>query len=696
VKSQRQTTRINMFRRYGFWTNPKLPPWQRNCHALRSLSLNTISTIQRQNDTAFHNLCTTIQPPPNTSSLLWLGLKYNIEKALPKPKLDQYLERLRKDVRTKYNIKSPNIYVVDNQGRQHTLLQTGYDPKLYIPSQEYIPNEASPLIEQALDTFESQLRTLVRHNNTTRRHNLPPSSRKLLQFFKRSHNFIILPTDKNLGPAIMERATYIKRSLSDHLNDTLTYQRLSQHEAIAILHKAESNMQAIIMKHKLFLPEHESTYLHRVFQLDRRIPQFYTIPKVHKSPWKTRPIVSCVNSTLGYLSKWVDRQLQKIVHLCPAYLKDSQSLLSKLRTLPKLPPTAMFVIADAVSMYTNINTQHGLDTLRNWFHLHRHDLPRRFPVDMILAATELIMTCNVFQFDDTYWLQTSGTAMGTSLACMYATVYYAYHEETILLPQFHHTERNALLHYSRLIDDTFQIWDLALLPPQFTIATFTKQLQHVMHFGTLPWEVEPPRKSVNFLDLTITLAPDGSLTTSTYVKPMNLHLYIPPTSAHPNGVLKSLIFGTLQRYWAQNSDRRTYIDTTRAFYGYLLKRGYAPESLDPVFFEAASVIDAKTATNKAASDVSNPHPETRLFLHWEYHPRDISRHDIRNVYNQTLGPVISAPPLRITQFTLAYHNPQSLRNCLTKTQLTEPEHHRVSDYATIPEHNTPPANLCHP
>jgi hypothetical protein len=311
---------------------------------------------------------------------------------------------------------------------------------------------------------------------------------------------------------------------------------------------------------------------------------------------------------------------------------------------------------------------------------------------MILAATKLIMTCNVFQFDDTYWLQLSGTAMGTSLACMYATIYYAYHEETSLLPTFHNVPNNPLLHYSRLIDDTFQIWDLALLPKPFTTATFPAQLQTVMKFGTLPWEVEPPRKHVNFLDLSIHLNPDGSITTNTFIKPMNLHLYIPPTSAHPKGVLKSLIFGTLQRYWAQNSDRQTYVATTRDFYGHLLNRGYTPETLDPVFFEAASVIDAKRAANPAAPNLSNPHMEKRLFLHWEYHPRDISRHDIRSVFNRTLGPVIATPPLRISQFTIAYHNPQSLRNCLTKTQLTEPVNHRVSDYVGLLEQPTP-ANL---
>jgi len=54
------------------------------------------------------------------------------------------------------------------------------------------------------------------------------------------------------------------------------------------------------------------------------------------------------------------------------------------------------------------------------------------------------------------------------------------------------------------------------------------------------------QKTVNFLDLTITINSNGLLTTKTYQKPTNLHLYLPPTSAHPPGVLKRIIMETFE------------------------------------------------------------------------------------------------------------------------------------------------------
>jgi hypothetical protein len=118
---------------------------------------------------------------------------------------------------------------------------------------------------------------------------------------------------------------------------------------------------------------------------------------------------------MGNLSKWVDVQLERVVHLCPCYLKDSKSLLSKLRRLGRLPPTAFITTANAVSMYTNIDTDHGIQTLSRWFTLHKHELPHQFPTTMVLEAITILMKHNVFQFDDTFWLQLTGTAMGTSL-----------------------------------------------------------------------------------------------------------------------------------------------------------------------------------------------------------------------------------------------------------------------------------------
>jgi len=288
------------------------------------------------------------------------------------------------------------------------------------------------------------------------------------------------------------------------------------------------------------------------------------------------------------------------------------------------------------------------------------------------------------------------------VACAFATIYYSYHEEIRILPAFalrkpaspmplpmpyeeleQPLEEPALLLHARLIDDAIQLWDTAKLPPHI-LSNFTSHMETEMKFGILEWDVEPPAKSANFLDLTIQLEVNGSITTKTYVKDMNLHLYIPPASAHPPGVLKSLIFGNLQRYWIQNSRRSDFISIASAFYKHLRNRGYTVDMLTPPFQEAAATIDNKstavTLQGEQLWDPSSATPRNKLFVHWTYHPRDTGRQTIRQLFNETLAPVLSESRLDVGHLTIAYSIPRSLGQCLTKTQLEEAPDDRVSSY----------------
>jgi hypothetical protein len=198
-------------------------------------------------------------------------------------------------------------------------------------------------------------------------------------------------------------------------------------------------------------------------------------------------------------------------------------------------------------MYTNIDTLHAMDTFRQWFASYPEEIPPDFPTDLFLLVLEIVMKNNIFQFDDTFWLQLHGTAMGTSTACTYATLYYAYHERLTLLSPF----STKLLYFRRFIDDIFGIWWDA------RDQTSWSNFQASLPFGSLTWETTKLSNHVVFLDLKLNIDPTTHrITTKTYQKLMNLFLYIPPHSAHPAGVLKSIIYGNLRRYWIQNSNTK--------------------------------------------------------------------------------------------------------------------------------------------
>ena len=421
------------------------------------------------------------------------------------------------------------------------LQDTGdYIKGLYVPSTWNPPLIHDGNLELRMADFATRLDIANKHaSQCHRRTNLTPQQYAVLHAIRSDQRFIICLTDKNLGPAIIECNEYIKRVFADHLDDASTYQRLTTAQATDMLEATQTRFKHLLHQHKDLLSPAEQVYFQRSLQCEHRIPQFYLTLKVHKTPWKTRPVVACVGSFAEVFSKWLDHQMKRLLPLSNTYLRDSNQVLDELTALGALPPNAKLFTADAVSMYTNIDTEHAISTFRRWLTDFTTEIPDNFPTELFLRVLELVMTRNIFQFDDTYWLQTDGTAMGTSAACMYAMLYYAYHERQSILP----THGRNLLYFKRFIDDVLGVW----------IGNATDEwdsFQSLLAFGSLQWETSDPSDTAIFLDLEISINPDTHrIATKTYQKPMNLFLYIPPTSAHPPGVLKSIVLGNLQRFW---------------------------------------------------------------------------------------------------------------------------------------------------
>ena len=60
--------------------------------------------------------------------------------------------------------------------------------------------------------------------------NLLPPQQRPLSTLQQQDTFLIVPCDKNLGPAIIEHHDYLKIAMRDQLNDTTTYKLLDQSE----------------------------------------------------------------------------------------------------------------------------------------------------------------------------------------------------------------------------------------------------------------------------------------------------------------------------------------------------------------------------------------------------------------------------------------------------------------------------------
>lgn len=572
---------------------------------------------------SFHNLCKKSNIPFSAARILGLGLKFCVCDRPPPSDLSHFdIERMRKEIRTAWTLflKSDPTELCPNND---------WNPKIYVKNPNWVPNKATPPIEQAMDNFESVLKTIVQRDRWKKfTSNLTRHELRQIQALRKNKEITILPSDKNLGPVALDTDTYTQQILTEHLLDNTRYEILTREDATNQLKEASQATWELFKEYYVYFTEAEQQYVDRSYKTraDCRPAHFYGIPKLHKKGYPLRPIVSKVNSELEILSKFVDYQLQQVVPLCKFYIRDSWHLMDKLRMLEKLPENARLTVFDAVAMYCNIDTDHAIESLRKWFQSHEHELPRRFPTAFVLKAINIVMKWNIFNFDDIVCRQKNGTAMGTSLACMYATLYFTYHEEQVLCNPEH---EHGILFYVRFIDDVF------LIQKQYPGSH--ARLEHAFNnFGQpgkrLKWTTDGPKTSVTFLDLNLKLV-DGRVTWSTFVKPMNLHLYIPSFSAHAPSMKKGLIFGMIRRFWLQNPNEQDFIKFARLFYRHLKARGYNEQELQDLFLEASTKLDNPSL----GKEQSNSADRERIFLHLRYHPFQISRQEIQSIFHQELS-----------------------------------------------------------
>ena len=290
------------------------------------------------------------------------------------------------------------------------------------------------------------------------------------------------------------------------------------------------------------------------------------------------------------------------------------------------------------------------------------------------------MSNNVFRFGDTYFLQQDGTAMGTSLAVMYATIYCALRERTLLLPKY----AANIVYMKRFIDDIFCLWQDT---QQHTWQDFKADLPQ----GNLEWTVDKPSLSQVFLDLSISITTEtGKICTRTYQKPMNLHLYLPSNSAHPPKTLKGTIIGFLYRYWYQNTDVTNYTALVSELVLHFNHRGHSISKLQRIFTEASMYLETKYGNNRtfkrkkrtqAEMILQNkPDDEARetLFLHMNYHPRGINRQNLHRAYDSTLGEL-----QLFRKQIIAFSRPRNLRDILVPSDLPSKLGFNPSNYLTI-------------
>ena len=105
-----------------------------------------------------------------------------------------------------------------------------------------------------------------------------------------------------------------------------------------------------------------------------------------------------------------------------------------------------------------------------------------------------IMLNNHFEFRDLDILKLLGTAMGTSSACMWATMYYGVHESKTLIPKFKPQLKDGKM--IRWINNIFGCW--VCNQCKSMNCSHWRDFVNSLPFGKLTWTIDKPNKTVIF------------------------------------------------------------------------------------------------------------------------------------------------------------------------------------------------------
>lgn len=261
------------------------------------------------------------------------------------------------------------------------------------------------------------------------------------------------------------------------------------------------------------------------------LPYLYGLIKTHKPNNPARPIISSVGSVAYRLSKWLVQVLSPVVgSISNSHITNNLDLVNKLSSL-KLNYDFKLVSFDVTALFTRVPVDDLLSFLRDL--LPRYNLT--LPTNTIIELIKLCIKDNYFSFNDSFYKQTFGMAMGNPLSPVLSNLYMECFETNILpriLP-------SNLLWY-RYVDDILCLW-----PVNHDETDFLNQINSLV--PSIKFTIENEVNGVlPFLDIMIHRI-GRSFKFNVYRKPTNVCSYVHFYSNHHVQVKRAVFSGMFLR-----------------------------------------------------------------------------------------------------------------------------------------------------
>ncbi|TQW01470.1 reverse transcriptase (RNA-dependent DNA polymerase) domain-containing protein [Cordyceps javanica] len=521
--------------------------------------------------------------PDDIEYMLAVNHKFILHQRPEQHDVDAAKQALVRSVRNKWLFR-------DNESSE-------FIPKFHVPNKRWRPPLASRPIEQGLEAAMAVIDSQVRQALTTIATRPPVKNLNWtkVQEYLSDQGLIAKLTDKNLGLAVLPISWYDAQCLQ-LLADSETYKPVFDvpiQELIDTLYGQLSSWR---------LPPAMDKYIRQ--RTLREIPEFHAIPKVHKKPWKLRPIVPSHSWVTTTTSTVLDHLCQPLLENFPWIVASSKQVINQIEKVKPLSGKPVWILtADVVAFYTNIPPKQCSNILAGWWRVFGKT--SAIPYQAIRKMARFVMQNNYLSYQGQAFHQLNGLAMGTSCAPVVANLYAAWFEKKARV-----VHQEGVLLYVRYIDDILCLFQGTKEEVQNFVSGYT--------IGplSLTWSINRLRNE--FLDIELIQEPGLTqrvVHTRLFRKTMNRHLYIPWSSAHPLHVKKGFVKAELTRYIILCSKFEHFADARKELYGNLRRRGYPVRVLDEWFIQVSYETRAQILLPKEKKEDRAP-----LMLSGHYNP----------------------------------------------------------------------------
>ena len=222
------------------------------------------------------------------------------------------------------------------------------------------------------------------------------------------------------------------------------------------------------------------------------------MPKIHKKNFPLRPIVSSIGSITYQASKLLTTILSPLTGKTSSHVVNSVDFANKISNLV-VPPGKKVVSYDVKSLFTIIPVKKAVEVAKKQLELDTTLQQRTsLQVNQIIELLDFVLSTTYFVYNDSFYQQLHGAAMGSPVSPVIANLYMEYFANVAL----NSVDRPPDIWF-RYVDDTCTVLHV------YDIDRFTQHINSIDEHIQFTIEPENDNK-MPFLDTCIHVNNDAS------------------------------------------------------------------------------------------------------------------------------------------------------------------------------------------